>query len=198
MSLRAILGEYRNAQPEMTNSAEPSPEEKVYRRVLFVAAFDGWSVVGVACFGTLLTLLFGDLTGILVGLLVISAGVMELHGRRRLRRRDAGGMRWLARAQLFLLAVILVYCVSRLGSFDAETAMGNLTPDMEAALNEAGLTRADIQPLVHATFVTTYAVVAVVSLIFQGGLALYYRRRTDRVTAFLAQPPRAQSPLAST
>lgn len=172
----------------MTNSAAPSPEEKVYRRVLFIAAFDGWSVIGVAGLGTLLTLVFGNLSGVLVGLLIGGAGVMELKGRRLLLQRDAGGMRWLVRAQLFLLGVILVYCATSLGSFDAETAMGNLTPDMDAALAESGVTKADLQPLVHATFVATYAVLAVLSLIFQGGLAAYYRSRTARVTAFLTPP----------
>jgi hypothetical protein len=189
MSKPVILGENRNAQPEMTNSVEPSPEEKIYRRVLFVAGFDGWSVVAVAGLGTLLSVLFGSLNGILIGLLLIGAGAMELHGRRLLRRRDAGGMRWLVRAQLFLLSVILVYCASRLGSFDAETAMGNMTPDMEAALTEAGLNKADIVPLVHMTFVATYSILAIISLLFQGGLSLYYRSRIGRVTAALTPPP---------
>jgi hypothetical protein len=192
MSKPVILGENRNAQPEMTNSVEPTPEEKVYRRVLFVAGFDGWSVVIVAGLGALLSLLFGSLNGILVGLLLIGAGAMELHGRRLLRRRNADGMRWLVRAQLFLLSVILVYCASRLGSFDAESAMGNLTPDMESALSEAGLAKADILPLVQTAFVTTYALFAILTLVFQGGLALYYRSRIARVTTFLAQPPRVQ------
>ena len=173
----------------MTNSVEPTPEEKIYRRVLFVAGFDGWSVVIVAGLGTVLSLLFGSLTGILIGLLLIGAGVMELHGRRLLQRRNADGMRWLVRAQLFLLGVIVVYCASRLGSFDAETAMGNMTPDMEAALTEAGLNKADIVPLVHMTFVATYSILAIISLIFQGGLALYYRSRIGGVTAALAPPP---------
>jgi hypothetical protein len=189
MSLRSILGEYRNAQPEMTNSTAPSPEEKVYRRVLLIAALDGWSVIGAAGLGTLISLALLNLSGVFVGLLVAATGAMELHGRRRLLRRDAAGMRWLVRAQTCLLSVILVYCVTRLGSFDAETAMGNLTPDMEAALAESGLSKADLLPLVQATFFTTYAVAAVISLIFQGGLTLYYRSRTARVTAFLAPPP---------
>src|SRR6478735_1093385 len=189
MSMPAILGENRNPQPEMTNSVETTPEEKMYRRVLFVSGFDGWSVVIVAGLGTLLSLLFTSLNGIFVGLLLIGAGAMELHGRRLLRRRNAEGMRWLVRAQVFLLGVILVYCVSRLGSFDAETAMGNLTPEMQAALNEAGVTTADLMPLVHVAFFATYAIVAVVSLFFQGGLAMYYRSRTARVTAFLTGSP---------
>jgi hypothetical protein len=189
MSLRSILGEYRNAQPEMTKSAEPSPDAKAYRRVMAIAAFDGWSIVGVAAAGSLLSLAFGDLGGLAVGAMVAGAGVMELHGRKRLKRRDAGGMRWLIRAQLFLLTVILVYCVSRLASFDGESAMGNLTPDMAAALKESGLEQADIQPMVHTMFLVLYGSVAVVSAVYQGGMALYYRSRVARVTAAIAAPP---------
>ena len=39
---------------------------------------------------------------------------------------------------LTLLGVILVYCVSRLGSFDGDTALANLTPEMEVALINDG------------------------------------------------------------
>ncbi len=173
----------------MTNSAEPSPDEKAYRRVMAIAAFDGWSVVGIAGFGGLLSLAFGDWGGFAVGALVAGAGAMELHGRKRLKRRDAGGMRWLIRAQMFLLTVILVYCVSRLASFDAETAMGNLTPDMAALLKESGLEQGDILPMVHTMFLVLYGSVAVASVLYQGGMALYYRSRVARVTAAIAAPP---------
>lgn len=160
----------------------------MYRRVLLVARLDGWSVVGVAVFGTLLTLVFGDLVGTLIGLLVVGAGAMELHGQKCLRRRDPSGMKWLVRAQLYLLSVILVYCASRLGSFDSESAMGNLTPEMADALKEAGLEAADILPLVRTAFFATYVTLASVSLLYQGGMALYYSRRTLPVTTYLAQP----------
>jgi hypothetical protein len=167
----------------------PTPQEKILQRVLFISAADGWSVVVLAALGCLVSLALGDLSGILIGLLVFAAGMLELRGRRRLRRRDPAGMKQLVRAQLFLLTVILVYCVSRLGSFDAETAMANLTPEMQAALNEAGVARADLLPLVRLAFYVIYATVTVVSIIFQGGLALYYRSRTAAVTQALASPP---------
>lgn len=172
----------------MTPSAAPSLEEKTYRRVLFLSALDGWSIVIVAGLSALVSLAFVSPTGIVVSLLALVTGTMELRGRARLVRRDASGMRLLVRAQLILLSVILVYCAKNLGSFDAETTMGNLTPDMAAALNEAGLTQADILPLVRLTFYATYTILAVVSLVFQGGLTLYYRSRTARVTAFLTPP----------
>ena len=173
---------------------EPTPQDKALKRVLLVSAIDGWSVTVIASLGVLLTLIIGDWLGTGIGLLVLAAGGLELRGRRQIMRRDSDGLKQLVRAQLFLLAVILVYCTGRLGSFDADTAMANLTPDMEALLKEAGLERADILPLVRIAFITTYGLVAFLSLLFQGGLILYYRSKTRLVTEALTAPP--QSPLA--
>jgi hypothetical protein len=167
----------------------PTPQEKILQRVLFISAADGWSVVMIAALGALASLAFGDLSGVGIGALVLAAGVIELRGRKKLRRRDPSGMILLVRAQLFLLAVILVYCVTRLGSFDADTMMANLTPDMQAALTEAGIKRADVVPLVKTAFYVGYGTVAIVSILFQGGLALYYRNRKAVVTEALASPP---------
>lgn len=169
--------------------AEPTPPQKALKRVLAVSAFDGWSVIAIAGLGTLLSLAFGDYSSVLVGLLVLAAGVMELRGRRQLRRRDPDGMRLLVRAQLFLLSVILVYCASRLGSYDQESMLGNLTPDMKALLKESGVDVADIVPLVQMVFFVTYGLVALLSLLFQGGLILFYRRKAPLVTAALTAPP---------
>jgi hypothetical protein len=172
----------------------PTSQEKILQRVLFISAVDGWSIAVVAALGGLVSLLFGDLSGVAVGVLVLAAGVTELRGRKQLRRRDAAGMKLLVRAQLFLLTVILVYCVSRLGSFDAEMVMANMTPEMQAALTEAGVSRADVLPLVRTVFYVGYGTVAVVSIFFQGGLALYYRHRTGAVNEALATPPAPLAP----
>ena len=179
------------------SSPSPASSEPVLNRVLLVAAIDGWSVIALAGLGTVLALALGDLSGACTGLLIVAAGTIELAGRRRLRRRDAGGMKLLVRAQLFLLAVILVYCVTRLASFDEglvqDVVRENLTPDMEAALLESGITRADIVPAVQGMFYLINATVAFLSLVFQGGLILYYRSRTERVAAALAVPPRVSA-----
>jgi hypothetical protein len=60
---------------------------------------------------------------------------------------------------------------------------------MEAMLKEAGLARGDILPLIRTAFLGTYLTVAVVSIIYQGGMALYYRRKTRLVTEALAELP---------
>jgi len=171
----------------------PTPPEKALKRVLVVSRLNGWSVIVIAALGMLLTLALGDLLGTAIGLLAVASGWMEVHGNRKLRQRDPDGMRWLVRSQLFLLAVVLVYCASRLGSYDADTMLANLTPDMEAILQEAGIEKADLLPLVRQTFVAVYVGVAATVLIYQGGMALYYRNRTRLVTEALTVPPEPPS-----
>lgn len=170
---------------------ELTPQEKALKRVLAISRLDGWSVIIFAVLGTLVTLVIGDFSGLGVGLLVAIAGWTEIVGHKKLKRRDVDGMKLLVRSQLLLLTVILVYCASRLGSFDGEAAMGNLTPDMEAILNEAGLARADVLPLVRIAFFATYGGVAFGTLLYQGGMTLYYRSKIQLVTEALAAPPRS-------
>ena len=167
------------------------PPQAALQRVLKVSRLNGWSIAIVAGLCTLVSLAFGDWVGGGTGLLVTACGVMEIHGHRLLKRRDATGMTWLVRAETFLLSVILVYAVSRMLSFDAEYILSNLTPDLEALLKEAGISKAEIIPLVQTFFCAFYGVIIVVALIYQGGLALYYRRKTPLVTEALEQrlPP---------
>ena len=168
---------------------EPTKQEKALRRVLRISRLNGWSVVIFAGLGLLLALALGDLASAGIGVLVGVAGWMEVHGHSRLKKRDAGGMTWLVRSQLFLLSVILVYCASRLGSFDNETMLAGLTPEMESLLKESGIERADLIPMVRTAFFTTYLTVAAVTLLYQGGMAFYYRGKTKLVTAALAAAP---------
>ncbi len=174
----------------MTQSrAKPPSPEHALRKVRRFSRLNGWSVTIVAGLAMLVAMMLGDLVGQGVGLLATVCGLMEVHGQRRLSRRDAEGMRWLVRSQVFLLGVILVYAVSRLASFDADTAMGNLTPEMATALREAGMDPAELLPLVRLTFYGFYSVVIVVTVLYQGGLALYYRSRGSLVAAALAANP---------
>lgn len=170
-------------------SASPlTPALKALQRVQKISRLNGWSVALFGGLSVIVALLFGDLLGAFIGLCVTLAGAMEIHGGRLLRRRDADGMKWLVRSQLFLLAVILSYCASRLGSFDADTVLANLTPDMETVLQEAGLGKSDVIALVKSTFFILYIAVAATCLLYQGGLALYYRSKTKLVAEALATP----------
>ena len=178
----------------------PTPAEKALARVLKISGFDAWSLVIVAVLSVLLTLALGNLSGTAIGLLVLAGGVIEFRGRRRLRRRDPDGMRLLVRSQMLVLAVILVYCATRLGSFDGGYLKDQVVPELrqnlllfgvnlDESLRAMELSVDEIVPLVRTVFFIVYGTVMVVSLIYQGGLAMYYRRKTDLVTEALAAPP---------
>jgi hypothetical protein len=137
----------------------------------------------------LVALALGDLTGVLVGALAVVSGVMEVRGHRQLRRGDAGGMKWLIRAQLLLLGVILAYSAARIVSFDRELALANLTPDMRDALNQLGMQPEELIPLIQRVLWAFYSAVMLTTCLYQGGLAVYYRRRTPLVVEALAVPP---------
>ncbi len=172
-----------------------TPEEQL-RRVLRTAKLNGLGVAIVAGLGALVSLAFGDLIGAAVGALVAVGGGMELSGRKQILRGDADGMRRLVRSQLLVLGVIVVYAASRFASFDAESVMGNLTPDMRNDLAQAGVDLAAILPMVRLMFYALYGSLAVVTLIYQGGMAVYYRRRTAVVQQALAARLRPVAPAA--
>lgn len=157
-------------------SLPPSPADTL-RRVTRIARVNGWSVCAVAGLGLLLALLMGDAVGAGVALCALGSGAMELHGRRRLLQKEETGATWLVRSQLYLLGVVLTYAVGRLLSFDAEVALASLTPEMEAILKENGLSRADLVPLLQLMFRALYGSVIAVTLLYQGGMAFYYRRK---------------------
>jgi hypothetical protein len=159
--------------------------EKALAGVRKLSRLNGWSVVIIASLGTFVTLLLGDLLGLAIGLLVMGAGVMEVHGNRRLANGDAKGMNWLVRSQLFLMAFVVVYAVSRLASFDGETALANLTPEMAAALQELQIDPRDLLPLIKLSLWGGYGAVMVVTIGYQGGLSLFYRGRIPLVTQAL-------------
>jgi hypothetical protein len=167
----------------------PRSPEDVLRRVIRLSRLNGWSVVLFAGPCAVIALAFGDLVSFAVGALVAVGGAIEVRGSRGLRRRDPDGMRLLVRSQLVVLGVIWVYAVSRLMSFDEGIAREMATPDMQTVLAELGLSLNDIMPLVRQVHHLLYASVIVATLFYQGGLALYYRRRTAAVTEALRAPP---------
>lgn len=116
------------------NTNAPTPQEQARQRILTISRLNGWCVAVVAALGSLIALVLGDLLGTVLGLLAVASGWMELRGNHKLRQRNAGGMSWLVRSQLFLLAVILAYCGSRLGSYNQDTLRGQLTPEVESLL----------------------------------------------------------------
>ena len=180
--------------------ARPRSPEVILRRVKRLARLNGWSVALFAGLCTLASLAFLDPVGIAVGLLVTLGGALEVHGYRMLRRNDAGGMRWVARSQLVVLGTMWAYVLPRLLSFDAVYLQTEVIPharamlasrgvNLDEFLAQAGVDSADVVPLVRLFLVVFYGSVLLATLLYQGGLCLYYRWRTPTVEDALRSPP---------
>lgn len=164
-------------------TAPPLLPKEVLDRILRLARFDGLSVVAIAGSLALVSATLGDHLGAVVGLVVAGAGAVELHGASLLARGEPRGLPWLVRSQLLLLTAILCYCAWRLLRPDLAPLHHAVTPDMQEQLELIGWT---VDQFIGLVYQLTYVCVAVVTALYQGGMALYYWRRRAAVAAALA------------
>lgn len=157
------------------------PAERL-KRVLKVAWADAWSVIVIAGLSGLLALWQRERLIAAVCLLVLFGGMAELHGRRRLVNGDPRGRGWLVGAQLLLLVVILAYARHRWVHFEPEVFWAELPASAQAMLDQS-ITAQGLDPendrwlLLEGTNRLVCAVLAVVTVFYQGGLAIYYLRQ---------------------
>lgn len=163
-----------------------SAPERSLRRILIVSAIDGWSIAVFAGLCTLVSLLFGEWLGVLIGGFITGAGVFELRGRTRLVRGDASGLSFMIRAQALILGIIWVYAFRLLLSFDQAALMAEMTPEMRDYLAMSGIAIADVEVLIKPVYYGFYLAVMALTLVFQGGLAAYYLSQKKRVLEALA------------
>ena len=165
----------------------PILPSETLRRVTRLARLDGMSVLVVAGGFALLSAASRDVSGAVIGLLIAGAGAIELHGVALLRAgRD--GMRWLVSSQLYLMAVILAYCGFRLLRPDVAWMLPYVTgeaaePIIQAA-QQQGMT---VEQLLTGAMAMLYLMVAAVTLVYQGGMTVYYLRRRKAVEAALQE-----------
>jgi pyrimidine-nucleoside phosphorylase len=192
----------------MTPANPPTPAEKALASVLKFSRLNGWSVIIIAGVCAVLSLmLLGDLLGALVCVLVVLAGMMEVRGNRLLQRRNIAGMKSLVNAELWLLAIIAGYCVRQLTHFDAEYLRDQVlpevrnrltaSPDIRELLSVLGVSVDDIVRdlgskdiifQVRLALFVLYGGVLVLTVIYQGGMVLYYRRKAALVAEALSVP----------
>lgn len=166
----------------------------VLARVLRIAKFEGWGVLLLSGTFALFAALSGEKAGAIFGTLIAGAGALEVHGRQELLRGAIGGMRWLVGSQVFLVTVIGCYCVWQVQHFDlaaVHAALVNQPDDTPSQIYARGLLRETVQNLelsglsVDDVLRTSnrqfYTALAVISLVYQGGMAVYYARKTPAV-----------------
>jgi hypothetical protein len=153
-----------------------------------MARFDGMSVLVVAGGVALYSAYARDVTGAVIGLLVAAAGAIELHGVALLRSgRD--GMRWLVSSQLYLMGVMLCYVAFRLTRPDIswlqELYVGPAAEPLQQLAQQNDVT---VDQLLREMVQTVYYSVAAVTVLYQGGMTLYYLKRRNAVGVALQNP----------
>ena len=161
----------------------PLLPEEVLRRVLRVGRFHGMMVLIIAGGFGLLSAAAGDRVGAVIGLMIAGAGAIELHGAALLRGGFSQGVSWLIGSQFFLMAAMLGYCAFRLTHVVLPPVPPNLTEMVETATAQLGMTQEE-----YLTFAYRlgFQVVAGMTILYQGCMALYYLRRRAAVTAAVA------------
>ncbi len=153
------------------------------RRGATVAGLSGGTLVLFGCL-TMLGAVFGSLTSLLLGAVLVGLGVNELRAGGRLRRLDPSAARTLAWNQVALAAVIAVYAGWRLleaATADATTLPGGGTGMPETDRLVAGLRR--------SIGIATYGSVLVVGTAVPLLTARWYGSRGRHVRAMLAETP---------
>jgi hypothetical protein len=165
----------------------PILPSEILRRVMRLARFDGMSVLIVAGGFALLSAASRDVSGAVIGLLIAAAGAIELHGVGLLKVGQ-NGMRWLVSSQLYLMATILAYVAFRILRPDVAWMLPYVTgeaaePILQAAQQE-GMT---VEQLLVGAMSMFYLLVAAITLLYQGGMTIYYLRRRRAVEAALQE-----------
>jgi hypothetical protein len=149
-------------------------------RVLRIARMDGLGALWIATFFALTSAAIGDLTGAVAWLLLAGAGAIELHGAVLLREAEARGINWLVASQLLFIAVVFAYCAQRLTHYDPTALRQALNDEMKAKLAEANY---DQEKFLLMVWRMTYGVMAAATLLYKGGLTVYFSRRRAAVVS---------------
>lgn len=173
----------------MTKSPPVLPEVK-YQRVLRLARADSIAILACSGLSLLLSLPAGSWVFAGFSALALVAGAMEWHGQEKLRAAEIGGLHWIIGAQGCLYTIILGYVLWRWRFFDAAAywaeVPGPARDQLIAQMTEAGLDpEADRELLLRTMNFVVCVVLFVVSTLYQGGLALWYRIQQGAVVRAL-------------
>ena len=162
----------------------PLLPQEVLARVVRLSQMNGRSVLYAAAVFAILGALDRDFIGAGGALIVAGAGAMEVHGSTLLTHRDTRGSNWLVGSQLVCLAGLLVYCVVRILIPQMLPMPEWVHPLEQENARQLGLTVPEFE---RKLYVAVFVLLAVGSVVYQGGLAVYYARRRAAVTRALEE-----------
>lgn len=161
---------------------------ELHRGLARAAALARANATGYVIFGGLSMFVAApglDVLGLAIGALLTGIGVAQLRAAKRLQRAEATAPRALARNELVLMGGIVVYCLLQLTVF--RTSGAELEKQV-GAVGDLGL-ELDFDELADAVNTTMYCTFLLVTLAYQGGMALYFQRRARVVASYLAETP---------
>ncbi|HEX8371668.1 MAG TPA: hypothetical protein VF585_02730 [Chthoniobacterales bacterium] len=156
------------------------------KKISGLALFDGASFCVMGALTVICAIVWPDFTGGMVGVALLTLGGIELHGRTLLRLGLPRATGWLVASQLGLLAAILAYCWGNI-EHPRELPLDQVSPQLLELLQtspgfEGGLEET-LQPLMRVAF----SLFMLISIFYQGGMAMYYLRKTP--LALQVPPP---------
>lgn len=157
--------------PALPSGRKPS-------NLLTVSLWNGGSVVALAGFSTLICLALKLWLGVLIGLLVTASGMMELWGRHLAKKGGGRARFWLPFSQIWLLLVLVIYCLWSMIHSEIEELLPRIMPSIEMLGVDAEIMMVTMKQMV----IVTYTIIILVSCIYQGGLAWYYLRATREIS----------------
>jgi hypothetical protein len=149
-------------------------------------------VIGAA--GIPIALIWPSWLGVLMVAAICAIGIIEYVGFRRMQRGDIAAASFLGRNQLVFLGLIVAYCLIQMVGFSTAASRGELlSTDMRSELSQLQGTDLELDselrtwaPLFTYGF---YSLIIVLSVCFQGGLAVYYFTRKRHLQAVAAATP---------
>ena len=142
--------------------------------------------MGYAVFGGL-SLAFAcmdwDIVGLMLGAVLLGAGLHERAQSRRLLQADTAAPLRLARGELVLLGAFLLYGVLGL------TVLPGASDVLQQQLGGAKAMGLDVQKIANSISTIWYATAIAMSLLYQGAMARYFLRRRSDLTRYLEEVP---------
>jgi hypothetical protein len=160
---------------------------KVIRKAARVAGFNGWTTALIAAVSAMFLVFDRSSIAIMMTAALSIVAVNEFRGRKRLLNYDPGAATLLGWNQLGLLAAIIVYCLWMLHAASAETSELSQTLQTYSELGTIDL--GEVEGLYRTATNAAYGGAIALSVLFQGGNALYYFTRRRHLDRFLAETP---------
>jgi hypothetical protein len=119
-----------------------------------------------------------------------AVGIFEWLGYQQLKRAEPAGAAYLGRNQLLFLGIITAYCLWQCISFSPDEIRAALTQGGAGmAYADLGISVDDLVTMLPLFIYAFYALIVVLSVFFQGGLALYYFTRKKPIERYLSRYP---------